>query len=325
MFNIIHGIINLGGFWMAEFEKIDDTLYKAEYINHDSKETLEIWNKIRNNKLLLEWAIKLTKDKFGQRDLVNGLSICDLMLVDYENVDKDVYNELIKLIYSNEQIARIVLDGASNGGYSFLLMSLWNHGLKLTNEQKEFAEKEAMLKIGTKYWKQKEEEYSSELDKIGVTDDSTTLINIGGSINPIGKKSKAEYMRFMFSSLSDSQAHGVGDYDIRYCILNNPNWTIDEKQKLIFDFWQNDEEYDEQLEQWEWGVINDAPNDSNGEVSLDISELNYYQYNDLLNIFNNESIATTVWQNIQFCRLMHKLRPAQWEIEKGKPKQLLKK
>src|SRR5574344_1136397 len=143
--------MNLGGFCMKEFAKIDDMLYKAEYIKHDLKETLEIWDKIRNNKLLLEWAIKLTKDKFGQRDLVNGLSICDLMLVDYENVDKDVYNELIKLIYSNEQIARIVLDGASNGGDSFLLMSLWNHELKLTNEQKEFAEKEAMLKIGTKY------------------------------------------------------------------------------------------------------------------------------------------------------------------------------
>ena len=29
------------------------------------------------------------------------------------------------------------MDGASNGGYSFLLMSLWNHTLKLTDEQKE--------------------------------------------------------------------------------------------------------------------------------------------------------------------------------------------
>lgn len=317
-------IMFLGGLCMKEFEKIDDMLYETEYIKHDSKKSLEIWDKIRNNKLLLEWAIKLTKDKFGQRDLVNGLSICDRILVDYDSVDKDIYNRLIKLIYSNKQISRLVLNGASNGGYSFLLMSLWNHGLKLTNEQKEFAEKEAMLKIGTKYWKQQEEEYLIELDRIGVTDDLTTLIDLGGIINPIGQKTKSQYMRYMFSSLSGSQAHGVGDYDIRYYILNNPNWTNGEKQKLVFDFYQDDEEYDELLEQWEWGVINNAPNNSNGESLLDKSEINYYQYNDLISIFNNKLITTKIWQDIQFCSLMHQLRPQQWESERKITKQLLK-
>ena len=42
---------------------------------------------------------------------------------------------MIENIYSNTDIARIVVDGYANGGFSFLLMSLWNHNLKLTEEQ----------------------------------------------------------------------------------------------------------------------------------------------------------------------------------------------
>lgn len=41
------------------------------------------------------------------------------MLLDYENVDSNIYQNLINTIYSNTDIARIVLDGASNGGNSF--------------------------------------------------------------------------------------------------------------------------------------------------------------------------------------------------------------
>ena len=46
-------------------------------------------------------------------------------------------------------------------------------------------------------------------------------------------------MNYMFACLSDEQAHGVGEYDIRYYILKNPNWSVEEKQKLIYDFWFN--------------------------------------------------------------------------------------
>ena len=69
------------------------------------------------------------------------------MLRDYQNVDEIAYNNLIKTIYTNTDIARIVINGASNGGYSFLLMSLWNENIKLTKQQKSFAVKEAMNKL----------------------------------------------------------------------------------------------------------------------------------------------------------------------------------
>ena len=60
------------------------------------------------------------------------------------------------------------------------------------------------------------------------------------------------YMASVFASLSNTQAHGRGDFDIRYWILRNSNWTSKEKQKLIMDFWADDDVYDEVLEQWEW-------------------------------------------------------------------------
>lgn len=74
------------------------------------------------------------------------------MLMNYNFVDEVAYKKLISSIYTNKDIARIVINGASNGGYSFLLMSLWNHNLKLTEEQKAFAVNEAMNKIGTTSW-----------------------------------------------------------------------------------------------------------------------------------------------------------------------------
>ena len=245
---------------MENFEKLEMRSYISKYGKPRVGDPNEVWAKIRDDKELLSWAIKPIKDKYGERDLVNGLSICDSILIDYENVDKDIYQELINLIYSNEQIARIVQDGYSNGGFSYLLMSLWNKNLKLTQEQKYFAVNEAMNKIGTVRYKEIEDAYSRDLEKRGITNDITTTIDIDGSINPVGAKTKSEYMNYLFNMMSDTQAHGMGSFDIRYWILRNPNWTLEEKQKLIMDFWYNDDVYDETLDQWEWGIVNDNAN-----------------------------------------------------------------
>lgn len=92
-----------------------------------------------------------------------------------------------------------------------------------------------------------------KLDKKGITDKQTMYTEFLGAINPVGAKTGNMYIASIFTSLSPTQAHGNGDFDIRYWILRNPNWTLDEKQKLIMDFWADDDVYDETLEQWEWG------------------------------------------------------------------------
>ena len=301
---------------MVDIEKIDDVLYKAVYGkprvgNHD-----EIWESIKKSPELLREAVQVKRDKFDENDIVKGLTICDLMLIDYKSVDKVAYDSLINAIYSNTDIARIVMDGYANGGYSYLLMSLWNYDLKLTEEQKAFAVNEAMNKIGTTRFQQNEEAFSKKLDDMGISDKDTTFINMGGSINPIGQKSGSQYMNYMFSTLSQTQAHGVGEFDIRYHILRNPNWSMEEKQKLIMDFWYDADEYDEFLEQWEWGIINDLANfkDNPGSL-LEKIDLYDYTYEFLLNFYEDKETTDRIWSEIEFCKQMHELRPQQRELE----------
>ena len=236
-----------------------------------------------------------------------------------------MYKKLVDLIYSNRQIARIVLDGYSNGGYSYLLMTLWNPNLKLTEDQKAFAVDEAMNKIGTTKYENVMNEYSKELDEKGITDEQTVYTEFGGSVNPVGAKTGNMYMAGLFSSLSDTQAHGSGDFDIRYWILRNPNWSLEEKQKLIMDFWTNDEVYDETLEQWEWGIVNDHAN-YKGEVlpQFDKCEMYEYSYEQLLKFYGDKETTDRIWDEIQFCKQMHQLRPQQWKLEFVKPRVLEK-
>lgn len=305
---------------MENFEKIENDFYISKYGLPRVGNPNEIWKIIKSNKELLNWSIKPVKDKFGKRDIVNGLAICDTILVDYDGVDKNIYQELVNLIYLNEQIARIVQDGYSNGGYSYLLMTLWNPNLKLTEEQKSFAVDEAMNKIGTVRHQNVMNEYSKQLDEKGITDEHTMYTEFGGSLNPVGAKTGNMYMARLFGSLSDTQAHGSGDFDIRYWILKNPNWSLDEKKKLIMDFWSDAEVYDETLEQWEWGVANDYAN-YKGETlpQFDKSEMYEYSYEELLKFYGDKKTTDRIWSEIQFCKQMHQLRPQQWELEFVKP------
>lgn len=310
---------------MEFFEKLENEFYISKYGIQKIGNSNEIWERIKLNKELLNWAIKSVKDKFGERDLVNGLAICDSILIDYNGIDKDIYQKLIDLIYSNEHIARIVLDGSSNGGYSYLLMSLWNPNLKLTEEQKQFAVSEAMNKIGTSRYKQKTEELSKKLEENGITDDIITSINIDGCINPIGAKTKYEYMAYLFATMSDTQAHGRGDFDIRYWILRNPNWSLEEKRKLIMDFWTDSEEYDDTLEQWEWGIVNDYANyNDNFSLLFSKDEMYEYTYELLLKFYGDRKTTDRIWKEIEFCKQMHQLRPQQREKEFSKPRVLEK-
>ena len=233
---------------MTEFRKVENELYGAIYGLPRVGDGQAIWDNIKINDELLAEAIQVEKDKFGERDLVKGLAICDCMLIDYESVNQEIYQQLVNTIYSNTDIARIVLDGYANGGFSYLLMTLWNHNLKLTEEQKQFAVSEAMNKIGTVKYRKEQEEFSKQLDDMGITDEEITILDIDGCKNPVGAKTGSEYMNYMFSTLSDTQAHGEAPFDIRYQILRNPNWTIEEKQNLVYDFWEDDETYDEFLE-----------------------------------------------------------------------------
>lgn len=268
---------------MVNIDMLDKELYNSIYVYPRIGDYKEVWSRIRNNKEVLREAIQVTKDKFGERDIVKGLSIAELILLDYDNIDLDIYNDLINTIYSNTDIARIVLNGASNGGDSFLLMSLLNPNLKLTKEQKAFAVNEAMNKLGTTRYSE------VKIDN---------------------------YFQRLFYTISTKQAHGVGAFDIRYYILKNSNWSLEEKQKLVMDFWYDNVMYSEYLNAWEWNIINDNANYKGNPVSqFNIDYLYEYSYNDLLLFYKDEETTTRIWNEIEFCKLMHKIRPQLWEVE----------
>ncbi len=43
--------------------------------------------------------------------------------------------------------------------------------------------------------------------------------------------------------------------------------------------------------------------------------MNEYTYETLLNIYRNQDTTDKIWNEIQFCKQMHELRPQQWELE----------
>lgn len=147
-------------------------------------------------------------------------------------------------------------------------MALFNHDVVLIKSQKDFAVNEAMNKIGTTRYLEYLEKYLKKLDDMNITDNDETYLDIDGSINPVGKGTASIYMNNLFNSMDRRQAHGTGYFDIRYHILRNPNWTKEEKQKLVMDFCYSDEEYKEYLNQWEWSIVNDEANYKDGIVPL---------------------------------------------------------
>lgn len=301
---------------MTNIKEIDKELYYQKYIKKDYEKLNTLWNKVKDNKELLEEAIIVTKNKFGE-DTLKSLSICECMLITYDKVDKEVYQKLVNTIYSNEQIARKVLDGAANGGFSFLLYTLFNQNLKLTEEQKAFAVDEAMNKKGTTRYKKLRETYKQELAEQGINDDQTVVVDLDGMKTPVGAKGFNMYMFGMMYGMSEMLAHGQGEYDIRYHILRNSNWTNEEKKKLIDEFWYNPKTYEERLEQWEWGIINDA---SSEDIILEMWLLYDYTYQDILELSSNDKEkADNIWNEINFCRTMIDLKTPSYLKETSVP------
>lgn len=150
---------------IEDVRKLNSELYAARYIKKDYAKKEEIWNSIKDNYEILKIAIQVEKDKWNEKDTFFAPAIVECMLLDYENAYVEnpnqlsliedhytyanLYQLLVNRIYSNCDLARIVLDGYSNGGFSFLLYTLFNNNLELTEEQKAFATEEAMNKIGT--------------------------------------------------------------------------------------------------------------------------------------------------------------------------------
>lgn len=231
-------------------------LYEA-FFRGDIDSYYKIWNEIKEDEGVLKNAIRLIKNRKGNDTLV-GLTIAEAILAHYDEISPDIYNELIKTIYTNESIARI----NRIGKFTFLEMTLYNPDLELTKEQKRFALREAMMQYNT----------------------SLKLYSIPAS-------------------------HSTNSFDIRYLILTNQNWDIEEKAELIYDFYKDDEYYDKVLDDWEEDIINYR----SISMPLNKDQLYEYTYQDLSYAYNKED-ADSIYEEITMCKLFHQMRPQAWEI-----------
>lgn len=291
---------------MKKIDVLENELYGCIYTIPRLKNYDKIWSKISSDKEILKEAITITRDKFDENDTVVAPTICYSILFDYEQVDKEVYEDLVRSIYSNRDIARIVMDGASNGGNSFLLMTLWNQNLKLTEEQKAFAVDEAMNKIGTVRYQNNREEYNKALKNKGISDKMT--INIPDTNIPIGLETYYMRINYLASLLSTTQAHGTGEFDIRFWILRNPNWSNLEKEKLVYDFWYDEEDFKTCLIEWKSAIINDPVNFKDSEFLFETFDIYECTYQMLLEFYKDKETANRIYDEIEFCKTMRKLR-----------------
>ena len=299
---------------MINIDKFDKELYDSIYGNPKEHDFFKIWNKIINNTKILKESIKVIKDQFNEYDTLKATTIAEQILLFHDKVDSNIYNKLIKIVFSNIDIARTVVNGSYNGGYSFLLISLCNPSLKLTKNQKIFAINEAMNKIGTSRYVQYKNRLSKKLESMNINDTNTITTNFGNEKNSIGFKSYFMYINDLISSLSKTQAHGCGCYDIRYYILKNHNWTIMEKKKLIMNFWYDDDDYNNTFKQWENNIINKL-------IKYNLRGNIYeYDYTTLLIILNNKEETNEIYSEIVFCKLMKELRPLKLELKNSKEK-----
>lgn len=291
---------------MKKIDVLENELYGCIYTIPRLKNYDKIWSKISSDKEILKEAIVITRDKFDERDTVVAPTICDSILFNHEEVDRDIYETLVKAIYSNRDIARTVMDGASNGGNSFLLMTLWNQNLKLTEEQKAFAVDEAMNKIGTVRYQNNRDEYNKALKNKGINDKMT--INIPDTNIPIGLETYYMRINYLASLLSTTQAHGKGEFDIRFWILRNSNWSTSEKEKLVHDFWYDEEDFKSCLVEWESAIINDPVNFKDSEFLFETFDIYECTYQTLLEFYKDKETAERIWDEIEFCKTMRKLR-----------------
>lgn len=263
---------------ITRVKEYDHKLYSSIYGLPKIGSNQRIWKEIlleQGNDGLLKNAMKIYMEK--EELTVVAPTICDMILKDYENINPDIYQELVNLIYISPQIARTKVGGVfQNSNSSFLVQTLKNHTLTLTKEQKEVAVTEALSMPGAIF-------FSSDQ-------------NI--------KNLKIEN-------------HGLTPFDIRYEILMNPNWSLEEKANLIYDFYQKEEEFNKTINAWEEDIINNSSFYSvNGFERMYQDRLYDYSDCELARYYRSREQVKNIREEITMYQLFHQMRPQQVEEEK---------
>ena len=158
------------------------------------------------------------------------------------------------------------------------MLALKNYKYILTNKQKKFALKEAYNKMGTR-------KYYTKTDGLYTNTDNASY-------------------RLVVDYFSDSQAHGKDEFDIRYYILKNNNWSETEKKLLVYEFWQDDKKYEKAIRAWECNVMEKFRYVDDLNNYLDIDELYYMSFDDLYEKYGFYDDFYENYNELCFCKMI---------------------
>lgn len=252
-------------------DELDSKIYRIAFIDKNHKKLKELWRELRNDQQLLLLASKVVKGKFNEKDTFVSNCLVELILNDYKHVNRGIYEDVVNKIYNSEDLSRIVLNGASNGGYSFLLYTLDNDKIKLTDDQKAFAYNEAMNQPGTERTKNHGPMYSLDV----------------------------------------KTCHGVYPYDIRYYILKNNNWSLDEKMCMINEFYADELMYTNLVVQIE-NDIQCLYDEVDSFVPID--EIIYLSNEDIKLLVGNKNQRNKIIKETTFVKSLRKIRKPNFEL-----------
>ena len=90
-------------------------------------------------------------------------------------------------------------------------------------------------------------------------------------------------------------SHGGRVYDLRYQILRNFNWSLEEKRKLVYDFYEDEYDFMLHLDAFERKVIRHPANFRENNISLiELDKIYDYDLVDLENKYHDSIAAVEV-------------------------------
>ena len=235
------------------------TFFEKVYESNNKDLMNKIWQKLKTNTSLLEYAITINKNNF------KSASIAYKILKDKTLYNTNIYKKLIETIYSKEIIAR---QKPNHSADTFLFLSLENTNLELTKHQKQFLIFEAEKCPYTENY------YKEQL-------------------------------------LNEMSIHGAGLTDIRYRILQNSSFTIQEKTNLFLFFYPDIELKIAILDELEWEIAKKLGIANEKEYS-GIYLLNE---NDIKEKIKEEQQSKEIYDKIILCKYIQTKIPKE-EIKK---------
>lgn len=258
---------------------IDNSIYRLEYIEKNYDELQKLWDSIKKDDILLLEASEIIKDKFEERNVFASNCIAELILKFPEEVNRGVYEEVVNKIYDNDDLAQIVVGGYhsitkdgynsfgsySNNNLPFLLYTLTNKKLKLSDNQK------------NKVYNLALDQYFTERTK-----------EFGG-----------------IYYLSAKNGCGIFPYDIRYWVLKNNNWSEEEKEQIIYQFYSKEELYVKLLDSIEFNIQEMYNLEG---IIIPKDEISYMKDHEIEELISDEEVKKEITDETHFVKSLKRLR-----------------